>query len=101
MGQDPAGDGKSPNPVSGGSARLAGMGVELAATVGGACLFGYWLDYKLHSNGWALIVFACIGIVGGLYNLIRRAMKEMPMSRPRDKAPPTQGLGDEGNSSDK
>jgi len=52
--------------------RLAGAGVELAATLAGACLLGFWIDRHLGCEPWGLLVCAGIGIVGGLYNLIRK-----------------------------
>jgi len=55
--------------------RAAGGGIELAATLVGCCLAGYWLDAKLDSSPWALLILAVLGIVGGLYNLIRRDVR--------------------------
>ncbi len=52
--------------------RLAGAGLELAATMAGACLLGYWIDRRLGWEPWGLLVCAGVGIVGGLYNLIRK-----------------------------
>lgn len=60
-----------------GGARLAGLGMELAATLAGACLLGYWIDWHFGVSPWGLIVCALIGIVGGLYNLVRQAMREL------------------------
>lgn len=58
-----------------GWSRAAGAGLELAATLVGCCLAGYWLDLKLNSSPWALLILAVLGIVGGLYNLIRREVR--------------------------
>lgn len=76
-----------------GAWRLAGAGVELAASVGGCVLLGYWIDTKLDSSPWALLIGAAIGIVGGLYNLIRRSVHEMirPPPRKKDKPPHEDG----------
>jgi F0F1-type ATP synthase assembly protein I len=52
--------------------RLAGAGFELAATLAGACLLGYWIDRRFGCGPWGLVTCAGIGIVGGLYNLIRK-----------------------------
>lgn len=54
--------------------RLAGLGFELAASVGGGAMLGWWLDRQLGSAPRALIVGAAIGAVGGVYNLIRAAL---------------------------
>jgi F0F1-type ATP synthase assembly protein I len=52
--------------------RLAGAGLELAATLLGACLLGYWIDLRFGTDPWGFLICAGIGIVGGIYNLIRR-----------------------------
>ena len=57
--------------------RFAGVGIELAATVGVACLLGYWIDRHFQTWPWGLVSCAALGIVGGLYNLIRPALEEM------------------------
>ncbi|HSM15015.1 MAG TPA: AtpZ/AtpI family protein [Thermoanaerobaculia bacterium] len=55
--------------------RLAGMGFELAASIAGGALLGWWIDRQLGSAPKALITLSAIGIVGGLYNLIRVALR--------------------------
>ncbi len=57
--------------------RLANIGVELAAAVIGLSLLGYWIDYHLKTEPWGLLICAILGIVGGLYNLVRKAVHEM------------------------
>jgi F0F1-type ATP synthase assembly protein I len=56
--------------------RLAGMGTELAAAVIGGCLLGWWIDRARGSGHWGVLIGATIGIVGGLYNMIRKAIHE-------------------------
>lgn len=77
-------DPKSPWRLPPGIMQLAGAGVELAAGVGGACLLGWWIDRHFGTRPWGLLVCAIVGIVGGLYNLIRRATHDM-VEPPRDK----------------
>ncbi len=60
----------------GGSWRLASVGMELAGAVIGGCLLGYWIDIQFDTGRWGLIIGAGIGIVGGLYNMIRKALRE-------------------------
>jgi len=57
--------------------RLAGAGIELAAGLGGACLLGWWIDRHFGTKPWGLLICAIVGVVGGLYNLVRRSMLEM------------------------
>ncbi len=54
--------------------RLAGIGFELAAAVGGLTLAGYWWDRHFGTDPKGLIVGAVLGVVGGMYNLIRQSL---------------------------
>lgn len=63
--------GDSPNP-----AELAGIGLELAGAVGAMALLGYLVDRWLGTGPWGVVVGAMLGVAGGLYNLIKRALKE-------------------------
>ncbi len=63
-----------PKRPPGSAARLAGMGTELAATLAGACLLGYWIDRRFETGPWGLLICATLGVVGGLYNMLRRAL---------------------------
>lgn len=88
-GESPMIDPQPPSGQSSGAWRLAGAGVELAASVGGCCALGYWIDKKLDSSPWALLIGAAVGIVGGLYNLVRRSLHEMiRQQQPRKDQPP-------------
>jgi ATP synthase protein I len=71
------------------SMRLASLGVELAAGLGAAVLLGYWIDRRFGTSPWGLLICAVIGIVGGLYNVIRQAVQE-------SKSPPEPGRDREG-----
>lgn len=55
--------------------RHAGTGLELAAAIGGMCAIGFLLDRKFGSAPWCLLVCAMLGIVGGLYNLVRSQLR--------------------------
>ncbi len=57
-----------------GTMRLAGMGMELAGAVLAFVLIGYWIDRLFESGPWGVLICACLGVVGGLYNLIRVAV---------------------------
>lgn len=56
--------------------RLAAAGTELAGAVAGGSLLGYWIDRQLETSPWGLLIGASVGIVGGLYNLVRKAVHE-------------------------
>ncbi len=55
---------------------LTSIGVEFAAAVGGFCLLGYWIDHHWQiERRWGLLTCAGLGLVGGLYNMVRQALK--------------------------
>jgi F0F1-type ATP synthase assembly protein I len=71
--------------------RLASAGVELAATLAGACLLGYWIDRRFGTDPWGLLTCAAIGIVGGLYNLVRRWVRNVFRDMEQSQRPPRDG----------
>ncbi|HEX7183774.1 MAG TPA: AtpZ/AtpI family protein [Thermoanaerobaculia bacterium] len=54
--------------------RLSGIGFELVAAVAGFTLIGYWWDRHFQTEPWGLLVGALLGLVGGMYNLIRQSL---------------------------
>lgn len=59
-------------------------GMELAAGVVGMCLAGYYIDQRYGFEPWGLVIGGTMGIIGGLYNLIREALS---LNRARDGSP--------------
>jgi F0F1-type ATP synthase assembly protein I len=57
--------------------RYSGAGLELAGATAGLALLGYWIDGKYDSAPWAMLAGVIIGIVGGLYNLIKESLAAM------------------------
>lgn len=70
-----------------GSRRMAAMrlGYEFSAAVGGFCFVGWLVDRFWETKPWGLLVGAILGLIGGLYNLIRDALR---MSREQDPHKP-------------
>ena len=54
--------------------RLSGIGVELVAAIAGFTLIGYWLDRKFDTEPWGVLIGAILGVIGGMYNVIRQAL---------------------------
>jgi len=54
--------------------KLSGLGIELAAAVAGFALVGYWWDRHFGTAPWGLVVASGLGIVGGLYNVVRKTL---------------------------
>jgi F0F1-type ATP synthase assembly protein I len=54
--------------------RLAGAGFELAAAVGGFALVGHLIDRWRESHPKGLLIGAIVGLVGGMYNLIKASL---------------------------
>ncbi|MHC4993478.1 MAG: AtpZ/AtpI family protein [Planctomycetota bacterium] len=65
-------DHPSPSPY-----RFLGTGLELGGTVLVMAAIGYGIDQWLESEQhWGVLVMSTIGIVGGLYNLIKQVIRD-------------------------
>ena len=53
---------------------LSGIGFELVAAVAGFALVGYGWDRYFGTAHWGLLIGALLGLVGGMYNLIRQSL---------------------------
>jgi len=56
------------------SARLLGLGFELVASVAGFTLVGYWVDRHFATSPWGVLSGLALGLVGGMYNMIRQSL---------------------------
>jgi ATP synthase protein I len=54
--------------------KLSSLGIELAAAIGGFTLAGYFWDRYFGTGPWGLLIGALLGLVGGMYNLIRQSL---------------------------
>jgi F0F1-type ATP synthase assembly protein I len=52
-----------------------GLGTELAASVVGMLLVGYFLDQHFNTSPWLLLTGAAVGMTGGFYNFFREVQK--------------------------
>ncbi len=53
-------------------AEFAGVGVQFAATILVFVFAGTWLDRRLHSSPWFLLLCVFIGAGGGFYSMYRK-----------------------------
>ncbi len=51
------------------------LGSQLAITVTAMVLLGVWLDGKFDTKPVLTLVFAFVGVAGGMYNFIKSAIK--------------------------
>ena len=66
-----------PKPTTPNPWRFMGLGLELVGAVVVLTLLGVWADRRWDTGPWFAVGGALVAIVGGLYNLIRTAMRTM------------------------
>jgi ATP synthase protein I len=66
--------------------RYSGVGVEFSAAVAGFALVGYWIDNRFETGPWGLVGGLVLGLVGGLYNLVRQSLQAAREARIEDEA---------------
>jgi F0F1-type ATP synthase assembly protein I len=54
--------------------KLSSIGFELVAAVGGFIFAGYLWDRYFGTSPWGTLTGAVLGLVGGMYNLIRQSL---------------------------
>lgn len=67
------------------SPRLAGLGFELAGAVAGFALVGYWVGKYYGNPALGLLIGSLLGMVGGMYNLIRATLASQRGSADRGR----------------
>jgi F0F1-type ATP synthase assembly protein I len=66
--------------------RYSGVGLELAGATAGLALLGYWIDGKFGTTPWGMLGGVTIGIVGGLYNLVKESLAAIREAKEDDDA---------------
>jgi F0F1-type ATP synthase assembly protein I len=66
--------------------RYSGVGLELAGATAGLALLGYWIDGKYGTTPWVMLGGVVIGIVGGLFNLVRESLNAVREAKDDDDA---------------
>jgi F0F1-type ATP synthase assembly protein I len=66
--------------------RHSAVGIELAAAIGGFALVGYWIDRRYATDPWGLVAGLVLGLIGGLYNLVKQSLQAVREARVEDEA---------------
>jgi len=76
--------------------RYAGLGLEFTAVVGLFLYLGYQADKHWNiEGGWGLIVGAAVGLISGIYLLVKEGNKMMrELDSPSGKKPDSSGRSD-------
>ena len=64
--------------------RYSGIGLELAGATAGLALVGYWIDRRFGTSPWGILGGVVIGIVGGLYNLVKESLEAIREAKAED-----------------
>jgi F0F1-type ATP synthase assembly protein I len=65
--------------------RYSGIGLELAGAIAGLALIGYWIDARFATKPWGMLGGVVMGLVGGLYNLVRESLAAMREGQSEDR----------------
>lgn len=76
--------------------RYSGVGVELAGATAGLALLGYWLDGRFGTSPWGVLTGVVIGLVGGLYNLVKESLRAVHEAQDEDRAAKRKGADGDG-----
>ena len=80
--------------------RHSGVGLELAGALAGFALVGYWIDRRYETEPWGLVIGVILGLVGGLYNLVRQSLQAVREARIEDEAAKAERLKNPGRGGD-
>ena len=64
--------------------RYSGVGLELAGATAGLAFVGYWIDGKYGTAPWGILGGVLVGIVGGLYNMVKESLKAVREAKTDD-----------------
>jgi ATP synthase protein I len=78
--------------------RYSSVGLELAGATAGLAFIGYWIDRKFGTEPWGILGGVVIGLVGGLYNLVRESLQAAREAKTEDQLASDEGSGPEGRS---
>ena len=76
------GSGRRGSPVSG--AEFAGIGIQFALTILVFVFAGVWLDRRLGTSPWLLLICVFAGAAGGFYSMYRQATASQRDAKHKD-----------------
>ena len=79
--------------------RYSGVGLELAGATAGLALVGYWIDGKFGTSPWGILGGVGIGLVGGLYNLVKESLAAVREAQLDDVAAQQDDAANKGDAS--
>lgn len=83
----------SADPRFPGWVRYSGVGLQLAGAIGGLALVGSWIDRRFGTAPWGILGGVVIGLVGGLYNLVRESLEAVREAKAEDQLASDEGSG--------
>ena len=66
--------------------RYSGVGLALAGAIAGLSLIGSWVDGRFGTGPWGIVVGVFIGLVGGLYNLVKESLAAVREAQADDES---------------
>lgn len=73
--------------------RYSGVGLELAGATAGLAFVGYWIDRRFGTQPWGILGGVVLGLVGGLYNLVRESLEAAREAKVEDQLASEEGDG--------
>ena len=64
--------------------QYTGVGLEFAGAVAGFAIVGYWVDSHYGTKPWGILVGVILGLVGGLYNLVKESLQATREAKEED-----------------
>ena len=80
--------------------RHSGVGLELAGATAGLALLGYWIDGRYGTAPWGILGGVVIGLVGGLYNLVKESLAAVREARTEDDLAAREATKERGRNGD-
>ena len=71
--------------------RYSGVGLELAGAIAGLAFIGHWIDSRFGTPPWGILGGVVIGLVGGLYNLVRESFEAVREAKTEDQLASDEG----------